>query len=213
MDRYRIILADDHILVREGLKKLLEKDADLEVVGEASDGQALLDLVPRMKPDLVITDISMPRLSGIEVIREIKRAFPGVNTLILTMHDAMEYLHQAICVKADGYLLKEDAPQELFSAIRTIRLGRFYTSSILSKNLTEKLLLFLRSKTPGSHSLTPRERQVLNLVAGGKSNKEIGHSLFISARTVETHRSNIKNKLSLKDTAGIVRFAIEKSLV
>ena len=204
MEGYRIVLADDHALFRQGLRKIIEGVADLEVAEEAGDGLELLSLLQTTIPHLVILDISMPRLRGIEAVREVKKRFPAVKVLVLTMH--REYLHQALSAGAEGYLLKEDADRELFSAIDKIRQGRIYISPRLREELAE-------DEVPVPEPLSARETEVLNLIAGGKSNREIAEILFISVRTVEAHRATILSKLDLRNTADLVKYAIEKGFV
>jgi len=212
MATYRIVLADDHILIRQGLKRILAEITDLEVVGEASDGFELLELMKKLNPHMVILDISMPNLRGIEAIHEIKRNHPDVKILILTMHKYKEYLYEAISSGADGYLLKEDADTELFSAISMIRQKKFYISPTLSDESREDWVQTCRRNRshPFVESLTIREKQVLKLIAEGKSSKEIVDLLFISVRTVERHRANMMDKLNLKKTADLVKYAIQK---
>ncbi len=212
MSLYRIVLADDHVLIRQGLKKILSEMADIEVIGEAGDGLELLKLLNRSMPHLVILDISMPNLRGIEAIHKIKTICPDVKVLILTMHKEREYLYQAILEGAHGYLLKEDATKELSSAIETIRRGRNYISPLLSGELTEGWVQTFRGKgLPFElEHLTTREREILKLIAAGRSNKEIAELLFISVRTVERHRANMMEKLNLKKTADLVKYAIQK---
>jgi DNA-binding NarL/FixJ family response regulator len=204
MEGYRIVLADDHALFRLGLKKIIEGVADLEVTGEAGDGLELLSIMEVESPMMVILDISMPKLRGIEAIREVKKRFPEVKVLILTMH--REYLHQALSAGAEGYLLKEDADRELFSAIDKIREGKSYISPRLRGELAEE-------EEPVPEPLSAREMEVLNLIAGGNSNREIAANLFISIRTVEAHRATILSKLNIRNTADLVRYAIEKGFV
>jgi DNA-binding NarL/FixJ family response regulator len=204
MDRYRIVLADDHVLIRQGLGGLIRGEAGLEVIGEAGDGFELLSLLGRVTPHMVLLDISMPNLRGIEAVRAIKTKYPDVKILILTMHK--EYLHQALSAGADGYLLKEDADRDLFSAIENIRQGRVYLSPRLTGELPGK-------RVPASEPLSIREKEVLKLIAKGKSNKEIAETLFISVRTVESHRAHIMAKLSLKSTADLVKYAIQKGYI
>jgi len=201
MKGYLIVLADDHALFRLGLRKIIEGVADLEVAGEAGDGLELMSLLQTTVPHMVILDISMPRLRGIEAVREVKKRFPTVQVLVLTMH--REYLHQALSAGAEGYLLKEDADRELFSAIDKIRQGRTYISPRLREELAE-------GEVPLPEPLSARETEILNLIAGGKSNREIAAVLFISVRTVEAHRATILSKLNLRNTADLVRYAIEK---
>lgn len=212
---YRIVLADDHVIFRQGIKQLIDTKTDLKVVGEASDGLELINLLQRgLKADMVILDISMPNLRGIEATHEIKAIYPNIKVLLLTMHKSKEYLYHSISAGAQGYLLKEDSEVELFSAIDAIRKGDIFVSKLLTKELTEDLsyLHYGGGQLP-TDPLTPREREILKLVAEGKSNKEISELLFISIRTVENHRANIMNKLKIKKTADLIRYAIQKGYV
>ena len=204
MDRYLIVLADDHVLIRQGLRKIIEGVADLEVIGEAGDGFELLSLLKTVTPHMVIVDISMPNLRGIEAVRGIRMKYPEVKILVLTMHK--EYLHQAFSAGAKGYLLKEDADRELFSAIEYIRQGRVYLSPRLAGELIGR-------QVPSAELLSSREKEVLKLIARGKSNKEIADTLFISVRTVESHRANIMAKLHLKSTAELVKHALQEGYI
>ncbi len=215
MSTFRIILADDHLMFRQGLKKILEERADLEIVGEANCGLELLKLLQDLVPDLVILDISMPTLRGIEAVHEIKSLRPNVKILILTMHKEREYLYQSVSAGADGYLLKEDADTELFSAIKTIQQDRIYISPTMADESTEDWVRMARGERaiPFGDPLTTREREVLKLIAEGKSSKDIAALLFISVRTVERHRANIMDKLNLKKTADLVKYAIQKGYV
>jgi DNA-binding NarL/FixJ family response regulator len=209
---YRVVLADDHVLFRQGLKGILERTADLEVVGEACDGLELLKLLDlcKLAPDLIILDISMPNLRGIEVIPEIRMICPAVKVLIVTMHKDKEYLYQALAAGAEGYFLKKDADAELFVAIEKIRKGGIYVSPYLSELIGdwEQIQQGFRKSI-----LTTREREILKLIAEGKSNKEIGDLLSISVHTAERHRANIMSKLNLKKTADLVKYAIEKGYI
>jgi len=209
--KYCVVLADDHALFRNGLRKILEEAADLGVIGEASDGLELLNLLKNLTPDMIILDIVMPNLRGIEAIYEIKRVHPDTKVLMLTMHKEKEYLYQTIAAGADGYFLKKDADAELFSAIEKIRKGTVYVSPSLSEESTgdwEQIRQGFRKPI-----LTTREREVLVLIAGGKSNKEIAEDLFISVHTVERHRANIMERLNLKKTADLVKYAIQKGYI
>jgi DNA-binding NarL/FixJ family response regulator len=208
---YRIVLAEDHILVREGIKKIIEAFADLEVVGEVSDGLQLLDFLRQLPVNMVILDISMPNLSGIEATKEIKRNFPQVKVLILTMHKKREYLNDALAAGADGYLLKEDAAKELLTAIQKIRQEAVYVSPLLSAELAT-LYAQTRRQMPDlavEESLTPREIEIIKLIAEGKSSKEIGALLFLSFRTIQNHRTKIMRKLKLKKNIDLVKYAIQ----
>jgi len=211
---YRVVLADDHSLFREGMKLLIERMPDVEVVGEAGDGLELLHLLEELAPDMAIIDIAMPNLRGIEAAREIKMSHPRTKVLILTMHKSREYLYHSIAAGADGYLLKEDSDVELLSAIGKIRNGETYVTRILSGELAEDLSQIYRGKRPVPREpLTTREREVLKMVSEGKSNNETANLLNISVRTVENHRANIMKKLKLKKTADLVRYAVKEGLV
>lgn len=212
MSPYRIVLADDHVMFRQGIKNILEGAEDLEVVGEAGDGLKLLELLKKVTPDMVILDISMPNLRGLEATREIKMISPDVKVLILTMHKDKEYVYSTVSAGAEGYLLKEDADAELFAAVEKIRQGEHYISPLLSGQLTYELIHASHKGqlTPPSDPLTTREREVLKLIAEGISNKEIADLLFISIRTVEHHRASIMQKLNIRQTANLVKYAIRK---
>jgi DNA-binding NarL/FixJ family response regulator len=208
---YRIVLADDHTIVREGIRRLIMEMADLEVVGEVGDGLELLRLLEKSTADLVVLDISMPNLRGIEATREIKSILPHVRILILTMYQDRELLYHAIAAGADGFMLKKDSGTELSSAIKKIQQGGVYISPSLSEELIEDWVQSCRENPePPSDPLTNREREVLKLIAEGKSNKAVADLLFISVHTVETHRLNIMKKLGLKKTADLVKYAIRK---
>jgi DNA-binding NarL/FixJ family response regulator len=203
MSGYRIVLADDHALIREGLRRLVEEAVGLEVVGEAGDGLELLTLVEALTPDLVIVDISMPNLRGIEAVRRIKSGHPAMKVLILSMY--REYQHQAMAAGADGYLLKEDAPRELFLAIESVRQGKSFLSTRLSQG--ERCL------PAQGEGLSLREKEVLKLIVEGMPNKEIAEDLCISVRTVESHRASIISKLKVKSAAELVRCAIQNGYI
>ncbi len=211
MSPYRIVLADDHIMLRQGIKKIIETSEDMEVVGEAGDGLELLGLLKKITTDMVILDISMPKLRGVEATREIKTAYPVVEILILSMHRKKEYLYHVFAAGAKGYLLKEDTDTELFTAIETVRQGGVYLSPLLSRELAGDFIEICRGggNIP-AEPLTTREREVLKLIAEGKSGKEIADLLFISARTVEHHRASIMKKLNLKKIADLVKYAIRR---
>lgn len=215
MRPYRLILADDHVIFRQGIKGLLSEKPGLEVVGEANNGLELLNLFHKgLRPDMVILDISMPDLRGIEAAEEIKSICPDVKILILTMHKSKEYLYHSISSGAHGYMLKEDSDVELFTAIETIRKGDIFVSRLLTKVLAEDLShIYQGEMTLTKDPLTPREREILKMVAEGKPNKDISELLFISTRTVENHRANIMNKLKLKKAADLIRYAIQKGYI
>lgn len=211
MSSYNIVLADDHAILRQGVRKIIEESEDMTVIGEAGDGMELLGLLKKTTPDLIILDISMPNLRGIEATSEIKEANPAIKILILSMHKRKEYLYHALSAGAEGYMLKEDTDRELLSAIETIRRGGVYLSPYLSREFTDEFFRIQRgeSKAP-EEVLTVRERQVLKLISEGKSNKEIAALLFISVRTVHHHRARIMNKLKLRKVADLVKYAIRR---
>jgi DNA-binding NarL/FixJ family response regulator len=214
---FKILLADDHVMFRRGVRSLIQSIPNVEVVGEAGDGFELLQLMKEIHPHLVIMDISMPNLRGLEATREIKILDPGVKVLILSMHKEREYLYHALTAGAEGYLLKEDADGELISAIETLRQGGTFISPLLSAQMADifvdKFQAGSEPRMAAGEPLTIREREIVKLIAEGKSSKEIGKFLFISSRTVQHHRANIMRKLNLKKTADIVKYAIQKGYV
>jgi DNA-binding NarL/FixJ family response regulator len=201
---YFLILADDHVMFRKGVKRIITGVDDFEVIGEANDGRELLDLLKTTSPHLIILDISMPNLRGLEATREIKQIYPHVKILLLTMHRKKEFIQQAMVAGADGYLLKEDADTELLKAVKTIREGNKFISSLLSSELAD-----LVTATSQTGALTVREREVLRRVAEGKSSREIADLLHISIFTVRRHRENIIKKLNLSGMADLVKYAID----
>ncbi len=214
---YKILLADDHVMFRQGVRKILQSVSDVEVVGEASDGFVLLELVKRTSPHLAIVDISMPNLRGLEATSEIKSINPEIKVLIVTMHRDKEYLYLALKVGANGYLLKEDSDTELLTAINTLRQGGTYFSQLLSGQLAT---LFLEKSRPLSEQpentqelLTTREREIIKLIAEGKTSKESGDLLYISSKTVLCHRANIMRKLNIKKPADLVKFALRNGYI
>ncbi|MBM4294691.1 MAG: response regulator transcription factor [Deltaproteobacteria bacterium] len=217
MRPYEIVLADDHVMFRRGVKRIVQSLHDVEVVGEAGDGLELLEILKRTTPRMVIMDISMPNLRGLEATREVKALHPEIKIIILTMHKDKEYLYSAFSAGAEGYLLKEDADTELLSAIDTLRRGGSYVSPLLSLQLTDLFREksrqgFREAKMPGE-KLTTRERIIVKLIAEGKSSKEIGKLLYISSRTVQHHRANIMRKLNINRTADLVKYAIQKGFL
>lgn len=219
MDPYLIVLADDHMMFRQGVRRILEEISAFRVTGEVKDGLELLRLLQAAPPHLVILDISMPNLRGIEATREIKRSHPDMKVLILTMHKDKEYLYHALGAGADGYILKEDADDELVAAIESIRKGNVYISSLLSSQVSQLIVQSSRSTSPTAEDLSKteplsnREREVLKLIAEAKSSKEIADLLCISIRTVQHHRSNIMKKLDIKKSTDLVKYAIRKGYV
>ena len=205
MTPYTIILADDHSLFRQGVKKILEEMPGVQVVGEANDGLELLELLKKRDPALVILDISMPNLRGLEAAREIKGLYPQIKVLLLTMHKKKDFLQQGLEAGVDGFLVKEDADTDLLQAIQAIRRGGKFYSPLLSTRMAD-----LASQKGKADPLTKREKEVAKLLAEGKSGKEIANLLYISIYTVRRHRDNIMRKLDLKGLADLVRYAMDK---
>ena len=214
MEKCKIILADDHVLIRQGLKKLMEENKSLEVIGEAGDGLELLDVLEIKVPDLIILDISMPQLRGIEVINEAKRLCPEVKILMITMHKSEQYFLCAMSAGADGYLLKEDSDNELLTAIDMVMDGEMYISPHLTEEFSDEVIKAYREKGVfPCETLTNREIEILKLVAEGLTSKEIAELLSISIRTVEHHRANLLKKLNLKNTADLIKHAIQNGFI
>jgi two-component system response regulator NreC len=211
----RVLLAEDHTIVREGLKALLSTQPDIEVVGEAGDGAEAVELSRRLSPAVVIMDLSMPRLNGVEATRQIRKARPQVRVLILSMHAGEEFVRSAIRAGASGFLVKGAGLSDLVAATRAVAAGEAFFCPAAAR------VLLLDAQRPNglpapespAEELTDREREVLQLVAEGKSSKQIGELLHISAKTVEGHRSRIMDKLDIHDLAGLVRFAVRHNLV
>jgi DNA-binding NarL/FixJ family response regulator len=206
-----ILLADDHQIVRQGLRQLLEAQPDLTVIGEAEDGYSAVDLAERLRPDIVLMDIWMPHLSGVDATRRIVRGESPTKVLVLSMHKARSYVEQALRAGASGYLLKDLGANEVVAAIRAVRSGQCYLSPAISRQLVDAV------SNPGpaepSELLTDREREVLQNIAEGLSSKEIAGLLGVSLKTVEAHRANLMEKLGIHKVSGLVRFAIREGLV
>lgn len=222
-----VILADDHDILRQGLKLLLEAQPDIQVVGEARTGTEAIEQIKQHRPDVIILDISMPDMDGLKACQVIRQHYPETQVLILTMHESEEYFLQALRVGAVGYLVKKAAPAELCAAVRTTAQGGAFLYPGLAKTLIRAYLTNQESKpgtTPTSSSrsaiqvqalsaLTPREIEVLKLVAEGNTSQEIADRLVLSVKTVQAHRANIMEKLGLRDVAHLVRFAIHHGLI
>ena len=213
--KYRIVIAEDHTILREGLRSLLTSGSEFEVVGEAEDGREAIRCVEKLKPDLILTDLSMPRMNGMEAIREIKKRSPETKILVLTVHKTEEYILATVRAGADGYLLKDSTHAELLMAVKHVLSGKRYISPGISDKVLDGYLDGRRTlKTRTSwETLTQREREILKLIAEGYKNKEIADDLCISVKTVEKHRSNLMEKLNLHNVQALTAFAIEKGLV
>src|SRR4030067_3539176 len=213
--KYRIVIAEDHTILREGLRSLLSSHPEFEIVGEAEDGREAIQCVEKFKPDLILTDLSMPRMNGMEALQEIKRQNPQTKVLVLTVHKTEEYILSALKARADGYLLKDSTHVELVMAVKKVLSGKPYISPEVSEKVIEGYLegrKRVRSKT-SYETLTSREREILKLIAEGYKNKEIADDLCISVKTVEKHRANLMEKLDLHNVQALTTYAIEKGLV
>jgi len=212
---YRILIVDDHILFAAAMRSLLTLEPDIEVVGEANAGPAAICAVGELSPDLVLMDLTMPDMNGTEAITEIKRRYPNVRVLVLTLHRTEDYVRASLKAGADGYILKDATHDQLVLAIRSVLLGKKYLSTEVSSQVVSGYLGGSKSSVASStfDSLTHREREVLKLVAQGKPNKGIAEFLRLSVKTVEKHRSNLMSKLDLHNAAGLTAYAMEKGLV
>lgn len=211
MSSLRIFLADDHTVMREGLKSLVNAQADMEVVGEADNGRTALQKAKELQPDVVIMDVSMPELNGIKVTEQLRRTCQKIKVLVLTAHDESGYLRQLLQVGASGYVLKKAAAEELINAIRAVAAGGVYLDPTLAGKVVGGYVGSRRLKgAPQGHDLSEREAEVLRLVAWGYTNKEIGCYLTISVKTVETHKANILEKLDLRSRVEMVRYALRQ---
>jgi len=205
----RVLLADDHVLVRDGIKVTLEANG-LSIVGEASEGREAVKMVRELKPDVAIFDVSMPGLNGVDAARIALKENPGTKVVLLTVHTENEYVDEALRAGVSGYVLKKQATADLVRAIHEVSVGNIYLSPGISRAVMEA---FRSGKELAARTLTAREREVLQLIAEGKTTKEIGSVLGISVKTAETHRSRVMDKLEIRDTAGLVRYAIRMGLV
>ncbi len=213
MAKYKIILADDHDIVRAGIRSLIEKEPTFKVVAEARDGEELLEILNASKCDLIILDLSMPRMDGLAALEHIRKKYPKTRVLILSMLKDHEHFKRAMSKGASGYLLKEEACHHLITAMKALLKGKQFVSPNVSILLTDRFLRSIDEEDdPCEEILTKRELQVLKLIAKGLANKNIATKLKISIRTVENHRFNLTEKLGIKNTAGLVKYAISKSL-
>lgn len=214
--RISVLLVEDHQIVREGLRMILETENDIEVIGEATNGRQAVALVKKLSPDVVVMDIAMPQLNGIEATRQIKEDFPGTHVIILSAHGDDAYIEKATSIGAAGFLLKQTSAHVLSTAIRTVEKGDTYFSPYIAKKLRHlrNISLNRNGKTKAATtSLTPRETEVLQLIAEGAANKQIAAELGISIKTVEKHRSNVMKKTDIRDTAGLTRYAIRNGMI
>ena len=214
MEQIRILLADDHTILRDGIRALLADEPNMILVGEAEDGRSAVKLACELRPDVVIMDIAMPLLNGLEATRQIKRELPGTEVLILSMHDNEEYIRQVLAAGAMGYILKDAAARELINAIKTVQRGEAVLSTAITRLVIEDYLRWGDVQpADNSSNLTPREREVLQLIAEGYTNKQIAEILNLSIKTIQTHRANLMNKLDLHDRGELIKYAIQKKII
>ena len=210
MNKCRLVIADDHTIVRQGIRSLLEAREDFVVLGEASTGREAIRKVEELQPDIVIMDISMPNLNGLEATRQIKKRFPDCKILVLTMYEDKESIRQMLQCGASGYVVKKSAVSQLFDAIEAVIKGGAFFSPTISKIVLED---YIKELDSSERILSSREIEVLQLVAEGRTNREIADLLHLSVKTVEGHKDNIKKKLNIRDTAGIVKYAIKERII
>ena len=215
MSGVKVLLADDHGIVRRGLHYLLERSPDFKVVGEAADGREAVKMAEDLNPDVVVMDIAMPNLNGLDATAQIVKKNPAVGVIVLSMHSDETYLVRALSAGARGYLLKDSAENDLLRAVQTVSQGRPFFSPAIAQKLLEDYMRRLQQQnlTDSYDLLTDREKEVLQLLAEGKSNKEVAVLLDLSLYTVETHRANLMQKLGLHNTAEIVLYAVRKKII
>lgn len=215
MKKIRVLIADDHTIVREGIRMILSAQPDIEVVGEAANGQEAIDLTRKLRPDVVVMDISMPGVSGINATKAIKAEMPEVNVLALTMHEDETYVFQLLKAGASGYVLKRGAASDLVNAVRAASKGEAFLYPSVAKAVVQDYLQRVEAGEERERwdGLTQREREILKLIAEGYTNREIAQKLYISVKTVQTHRAHILEKLGLHDRTELVRYAIRKGLI
>jgi len=214
MDKIRILLADDHTILRQGVRALLSDEGDMLVVGEAEDGRSAVKLAAELNPNVVVMDIAMPLLNGLEATCQIKRQNPNTKVLILSMHENEEYVRGALAKGASGYILKDAAARELLDAIRAVQRGEAVLSPVITRLVIEDYLRWGDLETNhDSDGLSPREREVLQLIAEGYTNKQMAEILCLSIKTVQAHRANLMSKLDLHDRGELIKYAIQKKII
>jgi len=209
----RVMIVDDHTMVRAGIRSLLEKQAAIQVVADTGDSTRVLDMVAQHTPDLILLDIAMPGINGIDLTERIAAKYPGTRIIILSMHDQVEYVLRALRAGAAGYLLKDSAVAELGFAIRAVRKGETFLSPAVSSLVVDQVIRPSEDDERDSDPLTLRQREILALIAQGQATKEIAYQLNISAKTVESHRAQIMARLDIHDVPGLVRYAIRMGLI
>lgn len=213
MEPTRVIIADDHSLLRAGLRALIDRLEGVEVVGEAANGRQALELFESLHPDILLTDISMPELNGLDLTARLIRDYPGTKVIILSMHTEREYATKAIQAGASGYLIKDSGISELELAIQAVERGESYLSPAVSKHVVAGYAELAQAQAAAADPLTPRQREILKLIAEGNTTKAIARKLDISAKTADTHRVQLMERLGIHDIAGLVRYAVRVGLV
>jgi DNA-binding NarL/FixJ family response regulator len=212
--RITILIVDDHTLLRDGIRAILEEQPDITVVGQAEDGREAVRLASQLRPNVVLMDIAMPLLNGLEATRQIKREHPEINVLILTMYDHEEYFRQVLEVGASGYIIKRAAASELVAAIRAVNRGEAVLSPVITRLLLEDYLQRYSNKIESDpDALSPREREVLQLIAEGKTSREIAEIMHLSIKTIQSHRTSLMQKLDLHDRGELIKYAIQKKII
>jgi DNA-binding NarL/FixJ family response regulator len=212
--KIRILIADDHTLLRQGIRSLIEDQADIVVVGEAEDGRSAVQLAHTLRPNVVLMDIAMPSLNGLEATRQIKREHPEIQVLVLTMYEHEEYFRQVLEAGASGYILKRAAASELLAAIHAVYNGEAVLSPSITRLVLEDYLrMDNKAKENEPDALTGREREVLQLIAEGKTSREIAEILTLSVKTVQSHRTSLMQKLDLHDRGDLIKYAIQKKII
>lgn len=209
----KVFLADDHKILRESLIFLLQQESDIEVIGEAADGHRALEEILRLEPDIAILDISLPKLTGLEVAARLKRENPSIKLIILTMHKNEEFVARAYQLNVNGYVLKDNALEELLKSIRVVQAGGIYLSSDITSTVVAGFVANFNEKGRKAELISSREREIVQLLAEGNSNKDIAQLLNLSLKTVETHRSNIMHKLGLKSITDLVLYAVRNHII
>ncbi len=215
MKKIRVLLVEDHTILRKGIKALLDEEQEIEVIGEAEDGLAAMKSFEKDQPDIVLLDISLPYLNGLEVTRKISKQYPEIKVIILTMHNSEEYVFELLSAGAKGYIIKQAAPNELISGIKEVSRGFIFLSPGISRKVTDRINKkgSLNKEEKDRSQLSGRETEVLQLIAEGHSPRDIARLLFISIKTVENHRYNIMQKLDIHNIAGLTKYAIEKRII
>jgi two-component system response regulator NreC len=212
-DQISVLIADDHTIVRSGVRLLLEAESDIRVVGEALNGREALELAEALQPDVVLMDITMPELDGLEATKQLKSRFPNINVLVLTMHRSDDYFFEMLKAGASGYILKGAKTSELINAVRIVQQGEVFLYPSMTQKLVQGYLQLADWESEGEPSLSPREKEIFRLLAEGYSNKEIAEKLVISPSTVHSHRGNLMDKLGLGNRRELIQYARKRGLI